>query len=101
ASVYVLVETMLCVFIGALRGAGDTFWAMRMSVILHWLMVVVLFLILRVLHLSPEIGWTAMVFFFLVFSAVVFMRYREGKWRYIRVVEPHIPPEIIPEIGEV
>jgi Na+-driven multidrug efflux pump len=64
-------------------------------------MVVVLFLILRVLHLSPEIGWTAMVFFFLVFSAVVFMRYREGKWRYIRVVEPHIPPEIIPEIGEV
>jgi MATE family multidrug resistance protein len=101
ASVYVLVETMLCVFIGALRGAGDTFWAMRMSVILHWLMVVVLALILRVLHLPPEIGWTAMVFFFLVFSAVVFMRYREGKWRNIRIVEPSVPPEIIPEIGEV
>jgi MATE family multidrug resistance protein len=101
ASVYVLVETMLCVFIGALRGAGDTFWAMRMSVILHWLMVVVLVLILRVLHLTPEIGWTAMVFFFLVFSAVVFMRYRQGKWKNIRIVEPSVPPEIIPEIGEV
>jgi MATE family multidrug resistance protein len=101
SSVYVLVETMLCVFIGALRGAGDTFWAMRMSVILHWLMVVVLVLILRIFHLSPEVGWAAMVFFFLVFSAVVFMRYREGKWRHIRIVELPVPPEIIPEIGEV
>ncbi len=101
SSVYVLVETMLCVFIGALRGAGDTFWAMRMSVILHWLMVAVLVLILRILHLPPEIGWAAMVFFFLVFSAVVFMRYREGKWRDIRIVELPVPPEIIPEIGEV
>ncbi|MDD5654281.1 MAG: MATE family efflux transporter [Candidatus Omnitrophica bacterium] len=101
ASVYVLVEVMLCVFIGALRGAGDTFWAMRTSVILHWLMVIVLALILRVLRLAPEIGWAAMVFFFLVFSAVVFMRYREGEWRKIRIVEPVVPPEMIPDIGEV
>ncbi len=101
ASVYVLVEAMLCVFIGALRGAGDTLWAMRMSVALHWLMVLVLAIILRFLRLSPEIGWTAMVFFFLVFSAFVFQRYREGKWKNIRVVEPAIPPEMLPEIGEV
>lgn len=87
ASVYVLVEAMLCVFIGALRGAGDTFWAMRMSVILHWTTAVVLVLLLRVLYLSPEVGWLAMVCFFLVFSVVVFKRYREGKWRGIRLVE--------------
>ena len=101
ASVYVLVEAMLCVFIGALRGAGDTLWAMRMSVILHWLMVAVLALILRVLRLPPEAGWAAMVSFFLVFSGVVFIRYSEGKWRSIRIVEPVVPAQIIPEIGEV
>jgi MATE family multidrug resistance protein len=72
ASLYVLVEAMFCVFIGALRGAGDTFWAMRTSVFLHWLTVAVLAVLLRILHLSPKIGWTAMVSFFLVFSGVVF-----------------------------
>jgi MATE family multidrug resistance protein len=101
ASIYVLVEAMLCVFIGALRGAGDTFWAMRMSVILHWIMVIVLVLILRILRLPPEAGWTAMVSFFLVFSGVVLMRYRQGRWKKLRVVETPVPPEILPEIGEV
>lgn len=101
ASVYVLVEALLCVFIGALRGAGDTFWAMRMSVILHWLTVAVLAVVLHVLGLSPEIGWTVMVIFFLVFSGLVFRRYRGGKWRSIRMVGPAVPPGLLPEIGEV
>jgi MATE family multidrug resistance protein len=93
ASVYVLVEAVLCVFIGALRGAGDTHWAMRMSVTLHWMMAATLAVILRFLHLSPEAGWAAMVFLFLVFSGLVFLRYREGKWRAMRIVEPVIIPE--------
>jgi MATE family multidrug resistance protein len=101
ASIYVLVEVMLCVFIGALRGAGDTFWAMRTSVILHWIMVIVLVLVLRVLRLPPEAGWAAMVLFFLVFSGIVLMRYRQGKWKHIRVIETRVPPEILPDIGEV
>ncbi|MFA5063481.1 MAG: MATE family efflux transporter [Candidatus Omnitrophota bacterium] len=101
ASIYVLVEAMLCIFVGALRGAGDTLWAMRMSVILHWLLVAVLALVLRVLRLSPEIGWAMVVFFFLAFSGFVLLRYRQGKWRSMRIVEPVVPPEIIPEIGEV
>jgi peptidoglycan/LPS O-acetylase OafA/YrhL len=42
-----------------------------------------------------------MVSFFLVFSGFVFARYRQGKWRNMRVVEPSAPPEILPEIGEV
>jgi MATE family multidrug resistance protein len=101
ASIYVLVEAMLCIFIGALRGAGDTLWAMRMSVFLHWLMVSVIAILLRLLRLPAEAGWTAMVFLFLLFSGVVLIRYREGKWKKMRIVEPIVPPEIIPEIGEV
>ncbi|MFA7283059.1 MAG: MATE family efflux transporter [Candidatus Omnitrophota bacterium] len=101
ASVYVLVEAMLCVFIGALRGAGDTYWAMRMSVLLHWMMVGVLAFIVRFLRLPAETGWAAVVLFFLVFSGIVLARYRQGKWRKMRMVQPQVPLEIIPEIGEV
>ncbi len=93
ASLYVLVEAVLIVFIGALRGAGDTHWAMRISVALHWLMVLVLYVILRVLHLSPEAGWASIVVIFMVFSGVVYLRYHSGAWRKIRVVE-HAEPEV-------
>ncbi len=96
ASLYVLVEAVLIVFIGALRGAGDTFWAMGMSVSLHWMMVAVLWLMLRVLGTSPQAGWSAIVFFFLVFSGLVFLRYNTGKWRNIRVVHPE-PVTVLPD----
>lgn len=88
ASIYVLVEALFVVFIGALRGAGDTFWAMAISVTLHWLVVVILFFLLRVMQVSPVLGWGAVVFLFFIFSFVVYFRYRIGKWRKIRVLEP-------------
>ena len=64
--IYLFADAMMIVFSGALRGAGDTFWAMRVSVMLHWLMVAVLFLFLRVLGLSAYLGWTVVVLLFLV-----------------------------------
>ncbi len=86
AAVYVLIEAGLIVFVGALRGAGDTFWAMCISVTLHWLLVPILFVILHVLNLSPETAWAAMVLTFMVFSGLFYLRYRAGHWRTIRVV---------------
>jgi MATE family multidrug resistance protein len=86
ASVYVLIEAVVIVFVGALRGAGDTFWAMCISVALHWLLVPILFVILHVMDLTPEVAWMALVFTFLVFSGLFFLRYRSGKWRTMRVV---------------
>ncbi len=87
ASIYVLVEAVLIVFIGALRGAGDTLWAMFMSVSLHWLTVAVLIFVLRVLHLSAELAWLWMISIFLLFSSLVYWRYRQGKWRALKVIE--------------
>ncbi|MBF0386396.1 MAG: MATE family efflux transporter [Candidatus Omnitrophica bacterium] len=87
ASIYVLVEAMFVVFIGALRGAGDTFWAMAISVSLHWIMVGILFVLLRVMGVSPLVGWSAVVFLFFVFSFIAFFRYHSGKWRKIKVVD--------------
>lgn len=85
-AVYVLLEAMTVAFCGALRGAGDTFWAMSVSVALHWLMVVILFVMLKVVHTSAEIAWVAMILWFLLFSFVFYLRYRSGKWREIKVI---------------
>jgi len=86
ASIYVMLEAALVVFSGTLRGAGDTVWAMCVSVALHWLMLGILIVILYVLRLSPEAAWTGVVLSFLSFSFVFYHRYRGGKWRTIRMV---------------
>lgn len=85
-AIYVLLEAMTVAICGALRGAGDTFWAMSISVALHWFMVVILFVMLNVLHTSARMAWVAMILWFFLFSFVFFLRYRSGKWRDIKVI---------------
>jgi MATE family, multidrug efflux pump len=87
ASLYVMIEAIVIVFSGTLRGAGDTFWAMCISVTLHWLLLPILIVMLHVLGMSPEMGWTAIVLTFLCFSYVFYLRYKGGRWREIRVVQ--------------
>ena len=88
ASFYVLAEAVFVVFIGALRGAGDTFWAMFISVTLHWVLVPILFVMLKVSDTGLEAAWKGVVGMFLLFSVFVYLRYRSGRWRTISVVGP-------------
>jgi MATE family, multidrug efflux pump len=86
ASLYVIVEGGIVVLSGALRGAGDTFWAMVISVSLHWSLVPVLLLMLKVFDCSPETAWVVVVLEFMFFSLLFYLRYRSGKWKEIEVV---------------
>lgn len=86
AALYVLVEAVLIVFIGALRGAGDTLWAMAMSVTTHWVMFAIAFVSFRVLKVSAQTAWMYMVALFFAFSIIVYLRYRHGAWKKIRVI---------------
>lgn len=88
AVLYIFVEAVMLVFSGALRGAGDTLWAMLLSVGLHWILVPVLFLMLRVFNLSIQISWVTLIIIFVIFSFLFYLRYRGGKWRKIRMVLP-------------
>lgn len=84
---YVLGEALIVAFCGALRGAGDTFFAMCMSVTLHWLMVGVLYVMFRVMHLSARAGWVGVIIWFIFLGFAFYLRYRSGKWKDIRVVD--------------
>ncbi len=87
AAVYVLVDTLFAVITGALRGAGDTLWAMIITVILHWILVLILFIIIHVLNLSAKAGWISVVVVFVSFSMLILWRYSTGKWRQIKVID--------------
>ncbi len=87
ATLYILAESVMISFVGALRGAGDTYWAMRSSVILHWLFVPIIWVSFNVFHFSAITGWIILVSFILIFCLVFAWRYYKGKWRTLKVIE--------------
>lgn len=100
ASLYVLIEAIFVVFIGALRGAGDTFAAMCLSVTLHLFLVPILYVMMHVLDISPEISWFAVIGTFFLFSGIVFARYKSGKWKEISIVGAEAPVVIHDDFHE-
>jgi MATE family multidrug resistance protein len=87
AALYVLVEAVMLAIVGALRGAGDTFYTMIISVASHWTMLPVVYIVMNVLELSAVFAWLALIIVFLLFCAVLVLRYRSKKWQRIRVIE--------------
>jgi len=86
AALYVLADATIVVFSGTLRGAGDTLWAMGLSVAMHWLMVPIVFVFLKVLNFSPITVWLAFIVFFLISGGLFYLRFRQGHWKTLTVV---------------
>lgn len=86
ATLYVLAEAIMVAVIGALRGAGDTYFTMIASVIAHWTFVPLLYLSFNVFHFSVIFSWLMLVIFFLLFCVVLILRFKSGKWKRIKVV---------------
>ncbi len=86
ACLYVFVETVIVALVGALRGAGDTFWAMSLTVGLHVFIVIVQFLCLRIYGMSIEKTWLLLVMSFLAGTFLIAWRYSSGQWKRLKVV---------------
>ena len=91
-SVYVFADALQLVFGGALRGAGDTFATMCLSVAGHWILLLGTFVMLRVLETPTRVAWGVLVGLIWILGAVFYLRYRTGHWRTLRVVEPELEP---------
>ncbi|MBL8014371.1 MAG: MATE family efflux transporter [Candidatus Omnitrophica bacterium] len=85
---YVSAQSVFMVFIGALRGAGDTLWAMGISVGIHWILLTLLVLMLKVWDFSVYQSWVTMISVFLAMTCLPYLRYRTGRWKSIHVVDP-------------
>jgi MATE family multidrug resistance protein len=86
AALYVLAEAVMVAVVGALRGAGDTYFTMIASVTAHWSFVPLLYLGLKVFDLSVALSWFLLVVFFLLFCVALVVRFRQGKWKNISVI---------------
>ncbi len=91
-SVYVFADALSIVFGGALRGAGDTFWTMVISVSGHWSFALAAIVLIRFVHAGPRATWMVMVALVLCLGSTFYLRFRAGRWRSIRVVDGVPPP---------
>ncbi len=106
AAVFQLVDAVGIVYVGALRGAGDTRWPMAVTIVLSWGVVMgggaaAVLLLPQLSSLGP---WLAASLYVVVLGAVMAWRFESGAWRKIdllgrlrvRPVVPLPPAPIIP-----
>ncbi len=90
-AVYVFADAVSNVLGSALRGAGDTFWTMVISVSGHWALALGAIVLIRVVGVGPRPAWVAFVFLVIGLCLAFYLRYRSGRWRTMHVVEPPPP----------
>jgi Na+-driven multidrug efflux pump len=70
---------------GALRGAGDTIYPLYASMLGIWIFRVTgAYVFVKFLHLGLAGAWIAFILDQYTRAAVVFFRYRSGKWKNSR-----------------
>ena len=84
-SFYCVIDGIMLVMSGVLRGAGDTKWLMYTSVILHWLMLAGQFWLIKIAKLAPLYSWYSFVAFVVILSLSYSYRLLGNKWRSIKI----------------
>jgi len=89
-ALYCLLDGLNLVFISALQGAGDTRWTMIAAGVLHLIFLGTLIALDRYgAHLYAF--WAVATAFVMVSSLVWLVRFRQGHWRQMRVIEGSSP----------
>ena len=94
-ALYCLFDTMSIIFASAIKGAGDTRFAMLVMVTLSWiLMVIPTYLVVFVFHGGLLACWGFFSAYIIILGLVFLWRFRGGKWKSMRVIEtpPPAPP---------
>jgi MATE family multidrug resistance protein len=88
---YNLLDATQMVFVGALKGAGDTRFLLFVSLVLAGLLATFSYLSVEVWELNVFGCWTLIVFWCWIAAAIYLARFLQGKWRRMRVIEEPAP----------
>lgn len=85
-AVYLMFDGASLIFSGALRGAGDTLWAMLIGGLFHCFLVVVCGVAIYVCRFGPVMVWASLCGAILFGCLAFLARYRQGHWQRISMV---------------
>jgi MATE family multidrug resistance protein len=86
---YNLFDATFMIFVNAIKGAGDTKFIFRVSLMLATLLAVFSYLAVEVWKLSVYGCWLLVVAWIWIAAVTFFFRFRQGSWRSMRVIEGH------------
>lgn len=102
---YNLFDAMQHVFSAALKGAGDTRFIMKVSLVMAITLALVSWLSIEVFEAGIYASWTVITGWVWVLGIAYFVRYIQGKWRKMRVIESHETTAVVtaevPEVPEL
>ncbi|MCA9286580.1 MAG: MATE family efflux transporter [Phycisphaerales bacterium] len=89
AAIFQAFDALGIVYMGALRGAGDTVWPGIVTVVLSWVMIVGGgWLLVRLAPGLQSLGpWIAAAAYIIVLGVAMAVRFERGRWRSIRLLE--------------
>jgi MATE family multidrug resistance protein len=90
---YNLLDATFMIFVSAIKGAGDTVFVLRVSLVLAALLAGLSWLSVEVWELGVYGSWALITGWVWIAAAAFFLRFRQGKWRSMRVIEPHVISE--------
>ena len=88
---YNLLDATQMIFVGSLKGAGDTRFLLVVSLVLASLLGGFSYLSVEVWHLNVFGCWALIIFWCLIAAVTYVIRFRLGKWRRMRVIETTSP----------
>jgi MATE family multidrug resistance protein len=84
---YLLFDSSNLVFSFALRGAGDTAFVTLTALALAWPVMVLPSLAAWWFHWGLYAAWAFASLYIMLLALVFFWRFRQGRWRSMRVIE--------------
>ena len=104
---YCLFDAIGMVFVSAIKGAGDTRFVLKVSVVMASLLASLSWLTIEVWKLGIYACWTVVTCWICTMGTVFLLRFLQGSWRSMRVIEqqhhpaPHDPQAIDASIEPV
>lgn len=91
-ALYSIFDMMNVVFAAGLKGAGDTAYPMVATVVLSWsAMLVPAYVACVRMGGGAYVAWTAASAYIALLGLLMLRRFRAGRWKAMRVIEPHVP----------
>jgi MATE family multidrug resistance protein len=88
-AVFCFFDALNLVFSGAIKGAGDTRFIMwTIAALSLGIMIIPVYLAVEVIGAGIYTAWTLATFYACALGLAFMLRYRQGKWKKMRVIEP-------------
>jgi len=87
-ALYSLFDTLNIVFASAIKGAGDTRFVMYTTTFFSlFVLILPTYLAVEVFEYGLMVSWVMATFYVSVIGIIFFMRFRNGAWKSMRVIE--------------